>query len=165
MQDRIKKLLMGIAALGALAAGGSALAGASSNSSTTTAGTAQTESVDKPDTQEASDKLSTADAAKAEKAALAAVGEGKVTESSAEQADDPADKSTDKPEAGDTPDPAYESKIAFDVEVTKTDGSVVDVHLDKGFNVLGTEKADTGDGDGEHAGDAGEHGKDAADQD
>ena len=38
--------------------------------------------------------------------------------------------------------PAYESKIAYDVEVTKADGSVVDVHLDKAFKVLGTEKAD-----------------------
>lgn len=36
--------------------------------------------------------------------------------------------------------------------MTKTDGSVVDVHLDKAFNVLGTSKADQGQDDhGDHA--------------
>ena len=76
-------------------------------------------------------------AAKAKAAALAEVPGGKVGDISAEQAD--ASKGTDKPEAGDTPDPAYESKIAYDVEVTKTDGTQVTVHLDKAFQVLGVE--------------------------
>ena len=78
--------------------------------------------------------------------ALKEVGSGKVTQT----------------EAGD-------EEGAYEVEVTKADGSQVDVHLDKSFAVLdaqadkaGSEKSDgdgetsddpAGDGDGEHADD------------
>jgi hypothetical protein len=69
--------------------------------------------------------------AKAEKAALAHTGGGKVTGT----------------ETGDE-DGAYE------VEVTKDDGTVVDVHLDKDFTVI-TTKSDTEEHDGQETG--GEH--------
>lgn len=68
---------------------------------------------------------------------------------SKETADDPTD-TADTPEPGETPDPGYESQIAYDVEVAKSNGSEVDVHLDRAFKVLGTatdHADDRGDGD------------------
>jgi len=85
-------------------------------------------------------EVAPADEQKAKDAALAEVGTGTVNEVSAETPD--KGEKADKPEKGDTPDPAYEQQIAYDVEVTKADGSTVEVHLDKSFQVLGTEKAD-----------------------
>jgi uncharacterized membrane protein YkoI len=84
-----------------------------------------------------------ADRAKA--AALAEVGGGKVTDVSSEKGDanEPGEANEPK-EAGDEADPAYQDRIAYAVEVTKADGSAVDVHLDDQFKVLGTEKADQG---------------------
>ncbi len=169
MSDRIKKLLMTIAALGALAAGGSALANAAQGDASSdapaaarsdTAGTpepgdkpdanepGESEDGDQQDTNEASDQVSDRDAKTATRAALAATDGGTVNEVSAEHQDDNQDNGgPDTPEPGDTPDPAYESQIAFDVEVAKTDGTVVDVHLDKAFSVLGTTATDAEDGD------------------
>jgi hypothetical protein len=175
MTDRIKKLLMSIAALAALAAGGAAYAGAQgsptpASTATPAATTGDSETgtaadpADKNEGAETADKNEGAEsadehagegndnvtgdaAAKAKAAALAEVPGGTVGDISAEQAD--ASKGTDKPEAGDTPDPAYQSQIAYDVEVTKADGTQVSVHLDKAFKVLGvaTEKADGNDGE------------------
>jgi hypothetical protein len=171
MTDRIKKLLMSIAALAALAAGGAAYAGAQGSPTATSSatpassagdsetGTAADPADDPADKNEGTEQTGehgdgndnvTGDAAaKAKAAALAEVPGGKVGDISAEQPD--ASKGTDKPEAGDTPDPAYESKIAYDVEVTQTDGNVVSVHLDKAFAVLGTTKEDAEGHDGENA--------------
>jgi hypothetical protein len=89
------------------------------------------------------------DADRAKQAALAEVGGGKVTDVSSEKGDanEPADANEPK-EAGDAADPAYQDRIAYAVEVTKADGSAVDVHLDDQFKVLGTEKADQGEGGG-----------------
>ena len=42
---------------------------------------------------------------------------------------------------------------AYEVEVTRSDGSQVDVHLDKGFNVLGSAGDDDGSGGGDDASD------------
>ena len=61
---------------------------------------------------------------KAKAAALAHTGGGKVTET----------------EAGD-------EEGAYEVEVTMSDGSQVDVHLDKSFKVLGQQGDDDGSGD------------------
>jgi uncharacterized membrane protein YkoI len=61
---------------------------------------------------------------RAKAAALAHTGSGKVTES----------------EAGD-------EEGAYEVEVTMPDGSQVDVHLDKSFQVLGQQSDDDGNGD------------------
>lgn len=159
-------------ALAALGLGGSAIAGATSNDSTKAPAAAEQDgAAEQPATEanEASERaggeaseqrggdgrnteVGAVDAKRAGDAALAAVGTGKVTEVNAESPD-PAD-GADKPQKGETPDPAYESKIAYDVEVTKADGSVVDVHLDKAFGVLGTEKGDQHMGD--HHDEAGE---------
>jgi hypothetical protein len=95
------------------------------------------EGKDEQDGNDKAEQVTGADAAKAKRSALDAVPGGKVTEIHKEAQDDPAGKG-DKPEPGDQPDPSYESRIAYDVEVAKTDGSQVDVHLDKAFHVLGT---------------------------
>jgi hypothetical protein len=87
--------------------------------------------------------VSAADAKQADAAALAKVGSGKVTDVSAESPD------PNEPEKGETPDPSYENQIAYDAEITKADGSAVDVALDKSFNVLGTQAAEQHDG-GDH---------------
>jgi uncharacterized membrane protein YkoI len=73
-----------------------------------------------------------ADLEQASQVALAEVGSGRVT---ATEADD---------EEG-----------AFEVEVTKPDGSQVDVHLDKTFHVINVQDDGPGEGQGEH-GDQGE---------
>jgi hypothetical protein len=90
-------------------------------------------------------QLTGPDADRAKAAALAAVGGGKVTDVSSEKGDanEPGEPNEPK-EAGDEADPAYQDRIAYAVEVTKADGSAVDVHLDDQFKVLGTEKADQG---------------------
>jgi hypothetical protein len=51
---------------------------------------------------------------------------------------------------------AGDEEGAYEIEVTRADGSQVDVHLDKGFNVLGS-SADNDKG--------GEHGSESGDQD
>jgi len=160
-----KKLLAGVAAIGALGFGGSAIAGA--QSSPTKAPPAAEQSAEQPGSEaaeapgseapdaagesgdEAETPVAPAHAKRASEAALAKVGSGKVAEVSAETPDKGG--KADAPEKGDTPDPAYEQSIAYDVEVTKADGSVTDVHLDKAFNLLGTEAADQGES-GEQAG-------------
>jgi hypothetical protein len=163
MTQRLKKLLMGLAALAALAVGGSALANAAQGGGSTPPAASGTQTADTPepgdkpdgneqgehadgnqqgehaDGNEPSDQVTGADAQKAKDAAIAATSGGKVNEVSAEHADG---GKADTPEPGDTPDPAYASQIAYSVEVAKTDGSVVDVQLDKAFKVLGTEKGD-----------------------
>ena len=94
-------------------------------------------------------QLTGPDADRAKAAALAEVGGGKVTDVSSEKGDanEPADANEPK-EAGDAADPAYQDRIAYAVEITKADGSAVDVHLDDQFKVLGTEKADQGESGG-----------------
>jgi hypothetical protein len=166
MTKKIKKLLLGIAALGALAFGGAQLAGgAQGNGQAGTPAAEQSEPAEQPGSKanekgekadgaekaggESSDQVTGPDAEKAKAAALAEVGSGKVTDVSAENHAKDAGEKADAPEKGETPDPAYESQIAYDVEVTKADGSVVDVHLDKQFKVLGTEKAHQNSG-GDH---------------
>lgn len=153
----LKKLIAGVAAIGALGIGGSAIAGAATNNDKTPTaveqsaespgseaaeapGTEVDDGAEKGDRNEPETKVSAADQAKASEAALAAVGSGKVTEVSADTPD--ANEAADKPEKGDAPDPAYESNTAYEVEVTKADGSAVDVALDQSFSVLGTQAAE-----------------------
>ena len=102
MANKLKKVLITVAALAALALGGAALAGASSGGS---------------DTADTS-KAITGDAkAKAEKAALAETGGGKVNQTELDN----------------------ENGATYEVEVTKTDGSTVDVRLGDAFNVVAVE--------------------------
>jgi hypothetical protein len=96
MKDKLKGVLIAVAAIAALAVGGAAIAGAAGGDD---------DGSDKPISGQALDR--------AEAAALAHTGGGKVTET----------------EAGD-------EEGAYEVEVTRSDGSQVDVHLDKQFNVI-----------------------------
>jgi hypothetical protein len=105
VKDKLKGMLIALAAVAALGAGGAAIAGAANGGSG-----ADDQKSEKTITGSALDKASAA--------ALRKVGDGKVTQT----------------EAGD-------EEGAYEVEVTRTDGSQVDVHLDKQFKVLNA-KAD-----------------------
>jgi hypothetical protein len=93
-----KRILISVLAIGALGAGGTAIAGAAGGDD---------DGTDKAITGSALDRATAA--------ALQHTGGGKVTET----------------EAGD-------EEGAYEVEVTRADGSQVDVHLDKGFHVIGS---------------------------
>ena len=114
MKDKLKGILIAIAAIAVLAAGGAAIAGA--------AGGGDDDATEKAISGQALDRATAA--------ALKETGGGKVTGT----------------EAGD-------EEGAYEVEVTRADGSQVDVHLDKGFNVI-SQAADKEDGaedeQGEH---------------
>jgi outer membrane lipoprotein SlyB len=123
MFHKLKKVVMGVAALAALAVGGSAIASAASSKTTTTTtqstasqtappaftgpahGTAAHEDAEKPVTGDA--------AAKAQAAAVKLVGSGTV-----------GAVTTDLPGTG------------YETTVTKSDGSTVEVHLDSSFNAF-----------------------------
>ena len=104
MRNKIKGALIAVAAVAALAVGGTAIAGAAGGDD---------DGIDRAISGQALDKASAA--------ALEETG-GKVTET----------------EVGD-------EEGAYEVEVTRADGSQVDVQLDRGFNVVG-QKADHEDG-------------------
>jgi hypothetical protein len=148
------------AAVTALGAAGIAVAqGGSASTPSTTAATqgeqpqgAQPAEANEPAGGEKGDEQQltgpAADSARA--AALAEVGGGKVTDVSSETGDANEAKDASEPKDANEPaDPAYQDAIAYAVEVTKADGSVVDVHLDKQFKVLGTEKAQQDEQQGE----------------
>ena len=99
MKDKLKGVLIAMAAIAALAVGGAALANAAGG-----------------DDDDAGDKAITGQSLeRASAAALAKTGGGRVTGT---EVDD---------EEG-----------AYEVEVTRADGSQVDVHLDRGFKVINT---------------------------
>jgi uncharacterized membrane protein YkoI len=106
VKDKMKGVVIAVAAIAALAVGGTAIAGA--------AGGGDGNENDKAITGTALDKASAA--------ALQATGGGTVTET----------------EVGD-------EESYYEVEVSKSDGSQVDVQLDKSFNVVG-QKGDHEDG-------------------
>ncbi len=165
MPNQPKKILTYVGALAALGLGGSALANAATSSNPTPAPAASSQAAEQPGT-EANDAaeapgtetndgpdqgdaaVSAADAKRAGDAALASVGSGKVSEVDSETPD--LNEAADTPEKGDKADPAFEKNAAYSVEITKADGSVVDVSLDKSFKVLGTQAADQGDQDGQN---------------
>ncbi len=103
MKDKLKGVLIAIAAVAVLAVGGTAIAGAD--------GGGDDDATDKAISGQALDRASAA--------ALAETGGGNVTET----------------EVGD-------EEGAYEVEVTRADGSQVDVHLNESFSVLGTEDED-----------------------
>jgi hypothetical protein len=146
------------AAITALGLGGIAIAqgGTPTTPATTAAtqgeppqGAQPAETNERADGKEADEQALTGpDADRAKAAALAEVGSGKVTDVSSEtgdakEANDPKE-ATEPKDANEPADPAYQDRIAYAVEVTRSDGSAVDVHLDKQFKVLGTEKAQQG---------------------
>ena len=102
MKDKLKGVVIGIAAIAALGVGGTAIAGA--------AGVGDDNGTDKAITGSALDQASAA--------ALKATGGGKVTETE-----------------------VNDEESYYEVEVTRGDGSQVDVQLDRGFHLVG-QKAD-----------------------
>lgn len=125
MFRNVRKVLIGLAAGALLALGGSALATAASSQSSTTATTVTTPSVATPPAygnwpahgtaaHEDAEKAVTGDAAaKAQAAAVEIVGSGTA-----------GDVTTDMSQTG------------YEVTVTKSDGSTVEVHLDSSFDEL-----------------------------
>ena len=109
MGSKMKKVVLGVLALAALALGGAAIAGATGGDD---------DGSERAITGKALDRASAA--------ALEETGGGKVTGT----------------EAGD-------EEGAYEVEVTRSDGSQVDVHLDDRFNVLNeVDDGDSGEQDG-----------------
>jgi hypothetical protein len=122
MFQPIKKVFVGVVALAALALGGSAIAGAASSSSssgTSPSGTSTTQ------TRPAMPAHGSASHEDAEKP---------VTGDAATKAQDAAVKSVGSGTAGDvTTDFTGDG---YEVTVTKSDGTKVEVHLDNSFNVI-----------------------------
>jgi uncharacterized membrane protein YkoI len=133
MKDTLYKTWVGLAAVAAAGLGGAAVAaGAGSSSKTTTTTTTTTTTSSKP-ARTPETPLTGDVAAKAKAAAVAKVG------GTADSATTESDSSN--------------ANAAYEVHVTKADGTHVEVMLDKDFNVLAVE---TGHGFGHH--DRGGHG-------
>ncbi len=112
MKDRIKGITVALAAVAALAIGGAAIAGASGNGSDSSPQETESQEANEgPDQAIGGSALDQASAA-----ALQETGGGEVTDT----------------EVGD-------EESYYEVEVTRDDGSQVDVQLDRGFNVVGSE--------------------------
>ena len=126
MNDKVKGVLAAIAAIGALGAGGAAIAGAAGGDETSAQQPAQPATAPSAENEagenenEAPIGGSALDRASA--AALEHTGGGQVSET----------------EVGD-------EESYYEVEVTRDDGSQVDVQLDRGFNVVGAEDEGSGD--------------------
>jgi uncharacterized membrane protein YkoI len=101
VKDKMKGVVIGVAAVAALALGGAAIAGAAGN------GGGDGKGGDKAITGTALDKASSA--------ALEATGGGKVTGTE-----------------------VNDEESYYQVEVTRPDGTQVDVQLDRGFDVVGS---------------------------
>jgi hypothetical protein len=134
VRNKLKGAAITAAVLAALGLGGTAIAGAAGGGSQRNSGDRpianQASSRGSDDTKtekrEKPEKPITGQALQRAKAvALAATGGGKVTDS----------------EVGD-------EEGAYEVEVTRADGGQVDVHLDKGFNVI-NQSSDGGNGEHE----------------
>jgi hypothetical protein len=119
MAQRVKKVLFGVAALAALAFGGAAVAGAASLNGATTNTTTRSQSTAAFPThgsaahEDAEKPVTGSVVAKAQAAAVKALGSGTA-----------GAVTTDFPGTG------------YEVTVTKSDGSTVEVHLDSSFNVV-----------------------------
>ena len=138
MFTNVKKMLVGVAALGALAVGGSAIAGAATSQSTTTT-TQSTTPATTPSTsiipampehgtaphENAETALTGAAATKAQAAAVTAVGSGTAGAVTSD----------------------YTGK-GYETTVTKADGTTVDVHLDSSFNASQHDGGGQGDAPG-----------------
>jgi hypothetical protein len=123
-----KKVLAGVAAFAALALGGSAIANAASSSTTTTTGTSTTA------TSPPGGQARPAGNFPAHGTAAHEDAEKTVTGASATKAQAAAVKSVGSGTAGAvTTD--YTGK-GYEVTVTKSDGTKVEVHLDSSFNIM-----------------------------
>jgi len=134
--DNLKKLLLGLAALAALAMGGSALAGATSSGGNDNAAQERSEAAEGPeqgDENEAAggdSSLSAGLKARLEELALAQTGGDRVG---------PMERDG-------------ENGATYEVEVVKADGSQVDVRFDDQLKVVAVEGDHEDDQTGEHEG-------------
>ena len=136
MSKSIKKAMAGVAALAALALGGSAIAGAaSSSSSTSTTGTAPPGTTAAPPSQSGSGAPARpAFNGPAPGTAAHEEAEKPVTGGAAEKARAAAVKSVGGGTAGAVT--TDYSKTGYETTVTKSDGTKVEIHLDSSFNVM-----------------------------
>jgi uncharacterized membrane protein YkoI len=116
MTDRIKGILTAMAAIAALAVGGAAIAGATGSDSSSAPPSKESEADDGPEGNDSDAAITGSALDEASAAALDSTGGGEVTET----------------ETGD-------EESYYEVEVTRDDGSQVDVQLDRQFNVVGSE--------------------------
>jgi uncharacterized membrane protein YkoI len=126
MSNKLIKLFAGLLALGALALGGSAIAGATSGNNTE-ATAEQSEAAEPAEEGEAAEKGDSADEGDSEES-------GSISAADASRARDAAAAKT-----GGQPGHVEldgEHGATYEVEVTKTDGSQVDVRLDDQFQVV-----------------------------
>jgi uncharacterized membrane protein YkoI len=123
MTDKIKGVLAAVAAVTALGVGGAAIAGAAGSDSSSTPQPAQPEQSEPADGPEGNDSQAPIGGSALDKASAAALADtpGQVTET----------------EVGD-------EESYYEVEVTRDDGSQVDVQLDRDFNVVGSEADGSG---------------------
>jgi uncharacterized membrane protein YkoI len=123
MRDKTKGVLAALAAVAALGVGGAAIASAAGGSDSSSPATQSTEPAENESgPEEAVQPISGGTALdKASAAALQSTGGGQVTET----------------EVGD-------EESYYEVEVTRDDGSQVDVQLDRGFNVVGSSADEEG---------------------
>jgi uncharacterized membrane protein YkoI len=117
MRDKMKGVLATLAAVAALGVGGAAIASAAGGGDSSTPATQSSEPAENESGPEEADQPITGGTAldKASAAALKSTGGGQVTET----------------EVGD-------EESYYEVEVTRDDGSQVDVQLDRSFNVVGS---------------------------
>jgi hypothetical protein len=121
MSSTMHKALAAVVGVAALAVGGSAIAGAATGSSSTTTTTSSSSQTARPSMpapgtaahEDAEKAVTGADAEKAKAAALEAVGSGTAGE-----------VTTDYFGTG------------YEVTVTKSDGTTVEIHLDSSFNAM-----------------------------
>jgi uncharacterized membrane protein YkoI len=123
MKDKTKGVLAAIAAVAALGVGGAAIASAAGGSDSSPPATQSSEPAENESGPEEADQPISGGTAldKASAAALQSTGGGQVTET----------------EVGD-------EESYYEVEVTRDDGSQVDVQLDRSFNVVGSSADEEG---------------------
>jgi uncharacterized membrane protein YkoI len=123
MRDKTKGVLAALAAVAALGVGGAAIASAAGGSDSSSPATQSAEPAENESGPEEADQPISGGTAldKASAAALQSTGGGQVTET----------------EVGD-------EESYYEVEVTRDDGSQVDVQLDRGFNVVGSSADEEG---------------------
>ena len=123
MMDKTKGVLAALVAVAALGVGGAAIASATGGSDSSSPATQSAEPAENESGPEEADQPISGGAAldKASAAAVKSTGGGQVTET----------------EVGD-------EESYYEVEVTRDDGSQVDVQLDRSFNVVGSSADEEG---------------------
>lgn len=143
MNEKLKKILASLGILGAFGFGGAAIAGAQDGAPTDKPAASQPAADEQGEADETEQKVTGADADRAGRAALTAVGDGQVLSVEKET----PEQGPETPEPGEKPDSAREQaidqKTAYEVEVQRNDGTIVEVTLDGAFNVLDSEQEDT----------------------